>query len=242
MATISDISNLIETANKKLLVSISKETSALKTEIQQLSVSVNEKFTNVIKDVVNVQQRCDILEDLSKRQERRKELIVRNVPVLKDENVSDLVKQICSAVGFLSPYGCPVAFRFRGANESVAATRVTRSAFEKSKDKYVQPPPILLKFATDWDVMCFMAGYYKVSLKLSDVGFISEDRIYVSENLTPTNFAIFRLARDLKKTGAVIKVRVQDGFVSVQLPGDARNFKLVKNIQELQSLVVVSDK
>lgn len=240
MASISDISKLIESANKKLLASINKVNTDLKTEIQQLSLSVSEKLTKVCKDVDTVQQRCDFLEDLAKRQERRKDLIVRNVPVLKDENVALIVQNICSSVGFQSPYGFPVAFRLRGANESAIVSRVTRSKPDRTKDKSVQFPPILMKFATDWDVKIFMEGYYKASLKLSNVGFNSEDRIYVSENLTPANFAIFRLAREMKKTGTVTKLRVQDGIVAVHITGE-KNFIPVKTIQDLEALVLVSD-
>lgn len=114
---------------------------------------------------------------------RRKDLIVRNIPVLKDENIGQIIKNIYSPVGFQSPYGFPVAFRLRGANkESGTASCVTRSQIDKTKDKSLLFPPILLKFATDWDVKIIMEGYYKASLKLSDVGFTSTDRIYVSEN------------------------------------------------------------
>lgn len=241
MASISDISKLIEAANKKLLASISKVNTDLKTEIQQLSLSVSEKLTKVCKDVDTVQQRCDILEDLAKRQERRTDLIVRNVPVLKDENVALIVQKICSYVGFQSPYGVPVAFRLRGAKESAVVSRVTRSKPDKTINKSVQFPSILMKFATAWDVKIFMDGYYKASLKLSNVGFNSEDRIYVNENLTPANFAIFRLAREMKKTGTVTKVSVRDGIVAVHMLGDEKNFIPVKTIKDLEALVIVSD-
>lgn len=238
MATIDEITKLIELSNAKLIASINKVNDNLKADILKLSTNINEKFANINKEVELVQQRCDVLEDLSSRQDRRKELIVRNVPVLKDESVATIINTVCSVIGFQSPYGAPVAFRLRGNMETAKATRTTRSQSDKVKEKTVQYPPIILKFATEWDSKVFMDRYYrKASLRLSDVGIRSEDRIYISENLTPASYAIFRLARDMKRTGAIIKTRVQDGIVAVQLPGVSMKLIPVKKIQDLQTLV-----
>lgn len=174
MATLNEISKLLDSSSNKLLSSIKQVKEDLKTEIQQLALSVSAKFANINKDVELLQQRCDIYEDMAKRIERRKELIVRNVPFLKDENIVTIAKNISSDIRFLSPYGAPVSFRLRNAKEIAVGTRATRS---KAKEKLVKFPPILLKFATDWDAKSFMDRYYhKASLQLSDIGFNSLDR------------------------------------------------------------------
>lgn len=243
MATIADISKLIESSNAKLIVTINKNNNDLKAEIQKLSLSFNEKFIKVHNDLELVQQRCDILADLSMRQDRKKELLVRNIPVLKDESVTTITKTICSVIGFQSPYGIPIAFRLRGATEPAKAPRMTRSQSltDKGKEKAVQFPSIILKFATDWDAKVFMDRYYlKASLKLSDVGFTSQERIYVSENLTPQNFAIFRLAREMKSAGTVVKTRVRDGIVAVLLSGDNTSFTQIRNIRDLQAMATLA--
>lgn len=237
MATIADISKLIESSNAKLIVTINKNNNDLKAEIQKLALSVNDKFVKVHNDLELVRQRCDTLADLSMRQDRKKELIVRNIPVLKDENVTTIAKTICSVIGFQSPYGTPIAIRLRGAMETAKAPRITRSQSltDKYKEKAIQCPSIILKFATDWDAKVFMDRYYlKASLRLSDVGFTSEERVYISENLTPHNFAIFRLAREMKRAGTVIKARVRDGIVSVQFSGG--NFIQINNVRDLQAM------
>lgn len=97
---------------------IYKVNDDLKAEIQKLSTNISEKFTNIYKEVELVQERCDDLEDLFSRQNRRKELIVRYVAVLKDESVDTIIKTVCSVIGFLSSYGAPVAFRLRGNIEA----------------------------------------------------------------------------------------------------------------------------
>lgn len=241
MATIGEISKLIEASNSKLIDLINKVNSDLKADFQKLSLNVHEKFTNLHKDVELVQQRCDVLEDMLKRQDRRKELIVRNIPVLKDENIATIIKSICLAIGFQSPYGFPAAFRLRGAIERAETSRVTRSQSDRAKEKSVQYPSIILKFATDWDAKVFMDRYYlKANLKLSDVGIISGERIYVNENLTSHNFAIFRLACEMKRAGTVVKSRVRDGIVAVQLSGDSSNFIQISNIRDLKALATTS--
>lgn len=240
MATINEISKLIESSNSKLIASINKVNSDLKADIQKLSLNVSEKFTSLYKDVELLQQRCDAVEDMVKRQDRRKEVIVRNIPVLKDESIATIVKSICSVINFQSPYGVPVAFRLRGATVKAGESRMTRSKVVKGKS--VQYPSIILKFATDYDATVFMDLYYlKASLKLSDVGFNSEDRIYIAENLSPANFAIFRLAREMKNAGSVIKVRTRNGIVSVQLCGDSPKFVPINHIRDLDAFAMTSD-
>lgn len=178
-----------------------------------------------------------MLEDLAVRHDRQKELIVRNVPVLKDENVSTIAEKICQAIGFQSPYGVPVAFRLRGKQPEAASTqRVLRPNNTRKADKSVMFPPLLLKFATVWDTKAFMDRYFlHSSLKQLDIGFKTNDRIYISENLTPANLAVFRLARELLKTGIISKMRVSNGIIAVQLPG-SNGYRPVSDILALKNL------
>lgn len=241
MASITEISQLIDVGNSKLILSINDVKKDLKHDIQQLSTHINGKLNIIDQDIKKLQQRCDVLEDLVMRLDRRKELMVRNVPVLKDENVATIAGQICQAIGFLSPYGVPVAFRFgtSGAIQQAEATksrvlRSTSSTSDKREDKSIPSPPILFKFATEWDTRAFMVRYFHHSqLKLTDIGFKTTDRIYVNQNLTAANFAIFRLGRELKKAGVLSKVRVSDGVVAVQKIGNSKVFTMVTDIQDL---------
>lgn len=237
MASLSDISKLIESANSRLIALITETKTDLKTDIQQLTTSISNKLSVIDLDVKQVQKRCSALEDLAMRHDRRKELIVRNVPVLKDENVSHIAEKICLAIGFQSPYGVPVAFRLRGKQPvAVSTQRVLRNNNNRKEDKSIMFPPLLLKFATGWDTKAFMDRYFlHSSLKLLDIGFKTNERIYISENLTPANLAVFRLARELMKGGTVSKMRVSNGIVAVQLPG-TNGFRSIVDILELQNL------
>ncbi|KAJ6643057.1 hypothetical protein Bhyg_08013 [Pseudolycoriella hygida] len=52
----------------------------------------------------------------------------------------------------------------------------------------------------------------------SNIGFKSDNRIYIKENLTPSNYRIFRACAAAKRTNQLTKYYTRDGLCYVTLP------------------------
>jgi hypothetical protein len=132
---------------------------------------------------------------------KENELIVRGVPVVVGENCQNVYQSLATAIGYNSTQ-VPLAdaFRLKGRGNLSSNS-----------------PPILVKFALKFDKIAFYNKYFKKkTLNLTDIGYQTSVRIYISENLTKQNQHIFGAALQLKKDGVIASVSTHFGAVSVK--------------------------
>jgi hypothetical protein len=143
------------------------------------------------------------IEDMANQMElkdKSTDVIVRGIPMLKDENLQTYYKQMASAIGF-EPENLPRIRAFR------LGRKMANTKFD---------PPILFKFPSSWDKSDFFSKYLaERKLNLSDIGFQAGTRIYLSENLTSNNQFILRAAQKLRTEKKIFAVKSKFGAVFI---------------------------
>lgn len=180
--------------------------------VTQAACQDNDKFTKDLSTKMDCVQ--DLNETRLQKLERdllRNELIITGVPYVANENVSDIIADICEAINcninsgdLISVYRIPMA-----KNKSSRANG--RWAAELSS-------PIVLKMVSDWGKNELLSTYFKKkNLNTSDIGFRSAARIYINESLTKYNRSIFKAASEAKKSKSIFKCFTRNGLVHIQI-------------------------
>lgn len=212
-----------KTSNDKFSVlenKLTSQTDLWKTEMNKiLSNHLNKCDTNYnsLASKVNIVEKTvsDHLE-LIERKNRLNEILIRGIPEKEKENLYGLYNKLAKAVKFPYEMAYVLSRIFRLKHKS--------STESSSKN---QAPPILLKFVTPYLKQSFFKQYWKFKhLKLSDIGFDSADRIFLSDNLTKKNSILYKKAADLKSSNMVEKIHVRNGLVQVKYSGSSK-FKLI---------------
>jgi hypothetical protein len=100
----------------------------------------------------------------------------------------------------------------------------------------VYNPPILVKFASNYDKEDFHHRYFvKGDLNLTNIGFSVDQRIIIVENLTKHNQAIFAAAIKLKKEKTIFAVSTSHGVVYIKKNEGDRPVQ-IKFLSELERL------
>lgn len=134
---------------------------------------------------------------------------IQNIPLAVNEDVDDIVSTIASKLGVkLTTSSIVKAFRKKGRDKS-------------------RPGDILVKFNTAFIHDAVLAEAKKKKLSLLDIGFKGQsDRIFVNQELTPSNKKLFFEARNLQKSkgwkfvwekGGNIYVRKSEGAEAIKL-------------------------
>jgi hypothetical protein len=128
------------------------------------------------------------------------DLIIRGVPMAPSEDVVDVYCKIATAIGF-APDTIPRVQIFRMGKK-------TNANFD---------PPLLVKFADVIDRKTFYTNYFRCkTLNLSQIGFNSTQRIYITENLTKRNQEIYAAAMKLRYEKKIWSVSTSNGVVMVR--------------------------
>lgn len=175
-------------------------------KIDDLSTEVTKKIRLLNEDV---DDRIDFLE----RQTKLCDLVIKNIPYRQDENMENIVYDICYAIDFKN-------------------TKAIKSAFRLSRNQN-RSNPIILKFFEVADKREFMYLYFKhQQLNLSDVGFRTKLRIVICEALTRKNNEIFKKAMEFKFKKIFWSVSTKNGLVYYRLDQKSR----MSRISSLSSL------
>lgn len=99
-------------------------------------------------------------------------------------------------------------------------------------------PIVIVKFAMHFQKIQFFNNYFQHGkLTLNNFGTNVPIQIIISENLTPSNYKVFRDALDAKKHGLFSKVSTFNGLVQVY---DKENKRLtIRTLDELKKLLSV---
>lgn len=148
------------------------------------------------------QARCSELADKLEFCEREADVIVRGVPLVRGENCFVYYQKIAGAIGFSPTEPLPKVDAFR---------------LGRKKPGAAVDPPILLRFHDKYEKSEFFKRYLrKLNLKISDVGFDGDSRIFLGENLTQQRRNIFVAAMEMKKAKKLFAVKTKFGAVFVQ--------------------------
>lgn len=155
------------------------------------------------------------------------EILVASFPANLNVPMNELYQRISSAIGF------------RSENDASAAPIAPNARLINIKNAKLKTCTILIRFATILDKNAFMANYFKDTEKfnLKNMGFTEDQRLYISHNLTPNKYRIFKAAIKHKKDKKLNAVRVSDyGEIKIRM-ADGAKFQLVKTLEDLQKLI-----
>lgn len=197
-------------------------------ECKKLSEAISKVESGLSMHKEEVLERLNILEKFKNetvRYDRLNEILVKNVPQLKQESLIDLFTKISETIGFERDIYQSVDSIFRLGNQSKNHNR---------------SPPILIKFTSQLLKRQFLSKYYVCGkLSLNNIGFESQDRVFINENLSPTVNNIYVRALLLKKNNLVEKVVTKSGCVYIKFPGKADLIK-INSILDLPKTSIIS--
>lgn len=149
------------------------------------------------------------------RQLRRDEAVILRVPYKENEDLRKHFGAILTALQLP-----------RDGYHNIMIRRISKLNPQTSSRRVVTPP-IVVVFESRVQRNEFMQAYFrKRNLSLKDLGFPSDDRVYVNENLSAQNHTAFQLALGWKREKKIHSVRVSDGMVFVHTSKEAKPIRI----------------
>lgn len=225
----NDVASYIAKANDKLsqgiVNSLKSEITTIRTEfkgdISSLASNLKSSVANFDSQQAAQSDRIERLEDTIARMQRNLELVISGIPVVADESCKEIVNKIATAIGFPLTLETTSAFRLHksGSHHAKRLSRIANATGYHQNTNNTIHPLILIKFSSQSDKTNFIGKYltYK-SLSLKDIGLQSEQRIYIKENLTPSNYKIFQRCAAAKRDNLISKFHTRDGICYIALP------------------------
>lgn len=230
-------SNIIEKLNNRMSeieTKLLSEINSLKSEIEML----NERVSAVeaqSSEIIDMRKEMDcfksemyaIQNKISKQENSMvsDELRITGIPYIPNENLILHFTNICNALQIQGPR-CKSIFRVGGA-----------------KHKKVHPDSaIIMKMETPYDknyVLTCINNYRKqtkCNLTLNMIGFDSNINFFINENLTVTNYNIFKTALKYRKIGKISSTFTKRGIVQIKITAEDEPV-CVNSIDELNNLL-----
>lgn len=225
----NDVASYIAKENDKLsqgiVNSLKSEITSIRSEfksdIDSLASNLKSNVAKVDSEQSAQSERIERLEDTIARMQRNTELVISGIPVVADESCKEIVIKIAAVIGFPLTLETISAFRLNksGSQHTRRSGRNANAIGQHHNDNNVIYPLILIRFSSQSDKTHFIGKYltYK-SLCLKDVGFQSDQRIYIKENLTTSNYKIFLRCAAAKRDNLISKFHTRDGICYIALP------------------------
>lgn len=219
-ASTKGINTSLVSLEKRLTEKLDKYKSVIDKKIGSVD-KLSQQNSIAIKTVYN-----DVNEELNGIK-KSTEVLVANFPGDLNVPLNDLYQKMASTIGFGS------------ASDETAAPLAPNAKLIKIQNAQKNTCTILIRFATISDKNQFMSNYFKhVALfNLNKMGFSKDQRLYVSHNLTPAKYQIFKSAIKFKKADKLNAVRVSDyGEIKIRKAAGEK-FLLIKSLQDLNRLI-----
>lgn len=256
-ASVTENSNTMLVIDQKLTAKIDKMEQTMAASLKQIKEETDARFSEFTKDIndrfvglsSDTQEAChtndEFVKDLSDKMDvvqnlnetrlqklerdlLRNELIITGVPIVVNENVSDIIGDICEATK------CNIT---AGDVLSVYRIPTARNKSSKVNGRRDLSSPIILKMISDWGKNELMSAYFhKKNLNTKDIGFKSGSRIYINESLTKYNRSIFNAASEAKKSKSIFKCYTRNGLVHVQLKDGGKIIRVV-DLDQLDTIL-----
>lgn len=183
---------------------------------------VEERVAAVESRTDTVQAVLEAVQDLAGRSARALDLTVRGFPLNGNETrpvLREYVGRLGKALGVeLDERNLVDVFRTKPRKSSADAM-------------------VIMKFSDAGIRNLFFQRYFENNgLDTSELGFLTKSRIFISDNLTPTNAYVRGRAAGFKKEGVIQNFSVRDGIVRVRLSADAP-YLPVRSAADLDTLV-----
>lgn len=193
-----------------LLCEIDKRLNIVKSGLQEVTDRVT-KLETVAANVISMQDEINMLKKQIKRQENNavsSELRLNEIPYYENEDLMQVFSDICNVI-----------------NISVPAIRsIYRLQNQNNKNKTnSKDAVIIVKMWSPYDKNFFLksfSNFRKLNKDffycLRDIGYNSDNKFYVNENLTQQNFNILRAANRLKRNKRVYSAFSMRGLVYIK--------------------------
>jgi hypothetical protein len=147
------------------------------------------------------------------------DLLIKGVPMLNNDNPIEYYCRIATVIGYSS--------------EDIPHAEIFRLGKKQNASGYV--PPILVKFSRLSARNAFFQSYFQHrNLNLSEIGFMSNTRIYITENMTGHNLEIYEAPLKLRHEKKIHSVSTSRGSVMVRF-GEDDNLVAVNTMAELST-------
>lgn len=186
-----------------------EEIATLNTKIDSTTSAFNKKV-DVINDTVSqLDSRMNYVEKDHERLSHLNELKLVGIPIAENENLPDIFIKLSNIIGFDASNVSSIPIMSRGITRNRATNEISLT------------PTIIMKFVAVHIKEAFYSLYlrllpkHKISAK--DLGFTSEARIVICENLSRLNHEIFVSAYGMKRENKLAQVYTSNGIVNVKL-------------------------
>jgi hypothetical protein len=193
---------------------------------QQISDALTQRISTNENNLEAHSERFDAVEaglrDLRNETEataKANDLLIKGVPMLNNDSPIEYYCRIATVIGYSSEY-IPHAEIFR---------------LEKKKNASGYEPPILVKFSRLSARNALFRSYFQHrNLNLSEIAFMSNTRIYITENMTGHNLEIYKAALKLRHEKKIHSVSTSRRSVMVRFREDD-NLVAVTTMAELSA-------
>lgn len=213
----------------ELLSDLDKRFKIMKVELQEITQRVSSLETVAV-EIKSMQEEIVFLKTQIKRQENNTvvcKLRLNEIPYQENENLIELFGSICNSIKTSVP---AIKSIYRLQNHNNTHERNSRDAV------------IIVKMWSSYDKNFFLkslANYKKINrgftLTLKLLGFNSDNKFYINENLTKDNFQIFRTANRFRKRKLLHSAFTMRGFVYIKRWADD-NIIRIEDIRQLYEL------
>lgn len=194
--------NYIDEANGRLLQNFQFELSNIRrelcTKVDKIAQQISNELLVVRKQLKSIRRRMKRLEQRVNRQDSKCHIIIRNIPIVHDENLLMIFERISDEIGFriihpfIEIYRKEFCIAYRHGNK---------------ENLFVYPPLIEVRFVSVWERKYFMKQYaVHGALRLERIGFDSASRVFISETVTEDELRMFYLAIDIRHAGLFIYI------------------------------------
>lgn len=225
-----DIATFIAEENAKLSANFTRVMEDFALQIKNINDHFNSKVESLKLENDALKTKIDLLEDNAARHDRKNQLVIRGIPLLKDEDLHSTLSTISTIIQF-DIDKCLGVNIYRIINKNIQTTAVEpkrslRSTSVASQAKSISPPVVVINFVASWDRNSFFRQYLlylkngNLNVSQLGIGLSSSARIYVSENLTKKNSIILSKCAALKTTNGIYQYYTKNGLVYVRRKKD----------------------
>lgn len=205
------IKNLLMESEARLLAEFDKRIESLTNDFKVLGERVQQLET-VADDFLAMKSEIVQLKLQIKAQENSlvaSELRINNVPFYENENLIDIFRSICNVINTPVP-AVSALYRLKNANNKFKANSpdaviIVKLMSAYDRNFFLKSLSAHRKSKTDF---CF---------RLNDIGFESQTKFYVNENLTQPNYKILQAALKIKRQNKLHAVFTIRGLVYVKV-------------------------
>lgn len=178
-------------------------------DLDDLQSTIESSIQKVDSEQKSQALRLARLEDSIARSQRNTELVISGIPVVVGESCVDIVLKIAVIIESVVNKESITAFRLNKTGGNSTGKRKRKGP--NLSDNL--PPLILVKFPSPGVKSDYLKKYLIHSnLCLTDIGFSSSNRIFVKENLTPSNHKIFQRCGLAKRDKIISKYHTKNGI------------------------------